>query len=78
MSYWPQVPGECEERISDSVAPEHLRGACGREVRPRYRGTGPTGLSRRRAGASSHGAVTVSSARASKPEMAQADAKQCM
>ena len=25
--YWPQVPGECEERISASVAPEHLRGA---------------------------------------------------
>ncbi len=47
MSYRPQVPGECEERISDSVAPEQLRGACGREVRPRYRGTGPTGLPRR-------------------------------
>ncbi len=29
MGYWLQMPGECEERISDSVAPEHLRGACG-------------------------------------------------
>ena len=27
MGYWLQVPGECEERLSDSVAPEHLRGA---------------------------------------------------
>ncbi len=26
--YWLQVPGECEERISASVAPEHLRGTC--------------------------------------------------
>ncbi len=28
MGYRLQVPGECEERISDSVAPEHLRGSC--------------------------------------------------
>ncbi len=27
MGYWLQMPGECEERISDSVAPEHLRGS---------------------------------------------------
>ncbi len=27
MGYRLQVPGECEERISDSVAPEHLPGA---------------------------------------------------
>jgi hypothetical protein len=26
--YWLQVPGECEERISASIAPEHLRGTC--------------------------------------------------
>jgi hypothetical protein len=24
---WLQMPGECEERLSDSVAPEHLRGS---------------------------------------------------
>jgi hypothetical protein len=23
-----RLPGECDERISDSVAPEHTRGAC--------------------------------------------------
>ena len=28
MGYRLQMPGECEERISASVAPEHLRGAC--------------------------------------------------
>ncbi len=28
MGYWLQVPGECEERLSASVAPEHLRGSC--------------------------------------------------
>ncbi len=28
MGYWLRMPGECEERISDSVAPEHLRGTC--------------------------------------------------
>ncbi len=27
LDYWLQMPGECEERISDSVAPEHLRGS---------------------------------------------------
>ncbi len=27
MGYWLRMPGECEERISDSVAPEHLRGS---------------------------------------------------
>ncbi|MCZ6517353.1 MAG: hypothetical protein O6763_07695 [Gammaproteobacteria bacterium] len=27
IGYWLQMPGECEERISDSVAPEHLRGS---------------------------------------------------
>ena len=27
MGNWLQVSGECEERISDSVAPEHLRGS---------------------------------------------------
>ncbi len=28
MGNWLQVPGECAERLSDSVAPEHLRGSC--------------------------------------------------
>ncbi len=28
MGYWRQVPGECAERLSVSVAPEHLRGDC--------------------------------------------------
>ena len=26
MGFWLQVPGKCEERLSDNVAPEHLRG----------------------------------------------------
>ncbi len=28
MGYWLRMPGECGERLSDSVAPEHLRGSC--------------------------------------------------
>ncbi len=28
MGNWLQVPGECAERLSASVAPEHLRGSC--------------------------------------------------
>jgi hypothetical protein len=35
MGYRLQVPGECEERISDSVAPEHLPGACQPSAIPR-------------------------------------------
>ena len=30
MGYRLQAAGECEERLGDSVAPEHLRGACRR------------------------------------------------
>jgi hypothetical protein len=33
------VPGECEERISDSVAPEHSRGACRMDHRAAQRDT---------------------------------------
>ena len=76
MSYRPQVPGECEERISDSVAPEHLRGACGREVRPRYRGTGPTGSSRRHG--DSPEPCQYHRRKPQRAEMAPPDEEQCM
>jgi hypothetical protein len=40
MGYRLQVPGECEERISASVAPEHLRGSCRLSSMKHRRGDG--------------------------------------
>ncbi|MEE9136747.1 MAG: hypothetical protein V3U00_08535 [Gammaproteobacteria bacterium] len=39
MGYWLQMPGECEERISASVAPEHLRGSW--QPGSKHRGASP-------------------------------------
>ena len=44
MGYWLRMPGECGERLSDSVAPEHLRGSC--QLSSRRGGGSPVALPR--------------------------------
>ncbi len=45
MGYRLQMPGECEERLSDSVAPEHLRGSW--QLGSKHRGASPGAGARR-------------------------------
>ncbi len=45
MGYWLQMPGECEERIRASVAPEHLRGSW--QPGSKHRGASPGAGARR-------------------------------